>query len=91
MYRSIDGDLLICLKGLSNERSLFVIQTASGTVGLPNENQFFIMNWYAYSKEVPPPLVSMDSPKSETDPALVVKDKIIMFRTSAGGTVQVSL
>lgn len=91
VYRSIDGDLLLCLRDLSNERSLFVIQPKSGTVGLPNENQFLIMNGYAYSKEVPPPLVFMDSPKAETDPALVVKDRVVEFRTSAGGKVQVSL
>jgi len=91
VYRSIDGDLLLCLRDLSNERSLFVILPRSGTVGLPNENQFLIMNSYAYSKEVPPPLVLMDSPKSETDPALVVKDGVVEFRTSAGGNVQISL
>jgi hypothetical protein len=89
VYRSIDGDLLVCLKGPANERSLFVIQPEAGVVGLPNENQFLVMNWYAYSKEVPPPLVFMDSPKSEMDPGLVVNDRMILFRTSAGGTVQV--
>jgi hypothetical protein len=91
VYRSIDGDLLLCLKDLSNERSLFVIQPKSGTVGLPNESQFLIMSGYAYSKEVPPPLVLMDSPKAETDPALVVRDGVVEFRTSAGGHVEISL
>lgn len=91
VYRSIDGDLLLCLRDLPKERVLFVIQPKSGTVGLPNENQFLLIGGYAYSKEVSPPLVLMDSPKAETDPALIVKDRVVEFRTSAGGRVHVSL
>jgi hypothetical protein len=91
VYRSPNGELLVYLRGLSDERSLFVIYSTENKVGLPNENQFVILPKYAYSKEVSPPVVFMDSAKSETNPNLVIKDNVIEFTTSRGRRVQINL
>lgn len=89
VYRSPNGEFLVNLKDLPNERELFVIYPEENKAGLPNERHFIFLPGYAYSRYVSPPVVFMNSAKAETDPMVAVTPRSIQFSTLQGQRVQI--
>ena|ERR1051325_6802488 len=91
VYRSPNGELLVNLTDVSDERTLFVIYPSENKVGLPNEKHFILLPGYAYSRYVSPLVVFMNSVKAETDPKVVVSQNSVEFTTLRERRVQIIL
>ena len=89
VFRSPNGELLVNLSKLPDERALFVIYPSENKVGLPNEKHFIFLPGYAYSRYVTPLVVFMNSVKAETDPKVVVSQDSVEFTTLRERRVQI--
>lgn len=92
LYRSSQGDLLIRIKVLEKEDSVYIYYPSRRLIGVPNGNQFVYFPLYAFSKDVPPPVVmSNDRIKIESDMNLVINEIGVEFTTLSGGRVAVEV
>ena len=89
VYRSRGGDFLIAIDGASPEAYIF--SPAAGSIGIPNGKQFAFIPFYAFSKDVPVPVVFSNDPKSEKDMAVSFEDGRLKFTTLQGRRVTFDL
>ena len=89
VYRSPDGNLLISLAE-EGEGALYIIYTGNEIIGMANTSNFILLPWYAYSRNLPPPFVVMQSVKIEVDPQLVVQQRLIEFNSFEKSRVRVT-
>jgi hypothetical protein len=88
VYRSTQGDLLFVIQedSLADE---YIFYPSTGQIGMPSIDQFYIFSLFAYSKDVPAPVVlSTDKIKVDMDIDLVVDGKHIEFTTRWGFRVK---
>jgi hypothetical protein len=79
----------LALIDLRNEDDgLYVVNTATQSIGIPNESNFFIAFGYAYSKQAPPPLAPMS--KAETVPDLRIQPYEVEFTSVKKARVYVT-
>jgi len=89
VYRSPNGELLVNLTDVPDERTWFVIYPSEKKVGLPNPRHFLLLPGYAYSRYESPPVVFMKSAKAETDPKVAVSQNSVEFTALRDGRVQI--
>ncbi|MEP6945078.1 MAG: hypothetical protein ABJA02_04115 [Acidobacteriota bacterium] len=90
VYRSKGGDFLIAIEGASPEAYIF--SPANGSIGIPNGNQFAFIPFFAYSKDVPVPVVfSYNKVKVETDMGVSFENGMLKFTTLQGRRVTFDL
>lgn len=84
VYRSHEGNILIDMK-VPEEEVQYIYYPSRRLIGIPNRNQFIYVPFFAFSKEVPPPVVmSDDRIKVEEDMNLYVLESGIEFTTLRG-------
>jgi len=92
IYRGQNDDILIRLNQAPDENSAYIFYRSENLIGIPNANQFIYLPMYAFSIDVPPPVViSNDRVKMETNMNVVVSDNVIEFTTLNGGRVKITL
>lgn len=92
IYRSQNDDILIRLNEAPDENSAYIFYPSKNLIGVPNANQFIYLPMYAYSIDVPPPVImSNDRVKMETDMSIVINDDVIEFTTLNGGRARIAL
>lgn len=90
IYKSKNGEFLFSIKEQPEEIYLYV--PSRKLVGIPNGDQFVFIPWFAFSKDVPVPVVfSNNKVKAETDMKLVVEDSKIQFTTFRGRRIEADL
>lgn len=90
VYRSKGGDVLIAVTGEPAENYIF--SPANGAVGIPNGNQFALIPYYAFSKDVPVPVVySKGQPGAEKAMDITMDANKLIFVTLHGRTVTLDL
>src|SRR5262245_47782221 len=77
--RSTNGELLVDLTEVPDERMWYVVYPSDKKVGLPNLRHFFFLPGYVYSEYETPLVVFMKSAKAETDPKVAVSDHSVEF------------
>jgi len=82
IYKSPTGEVLVRLDGIKEER-WYIVSPLSQDVGTPDEQQFWFVPGFAFSKDVPT-TISLRSVKAEIDPKMIIDDGLIEF-TSLGG------
>lgn len=89
VYKSATGEVLVCLDGIKGER-WYIVSPISQDVGTPDEQQFWFVPGYAFSKDVVPPTISLKSVKADIDPKLIIQDGSIEFTSLGGVRVRVA-
>lgn len=89
VYRSREGDLLVLLNPEGRE-TLYIIFTGRQMVGKADEPNFILLPGFAYSRNVPPFFVLMNTAKVEVDPQLIVQQGLIEFNSLEQGRVRVT-
>jgi hypothetical protein len=92
LFRSLQGDLLVRIEIPETEDSTYIYYPSRQLIGVPNDNQFVYFPFYAFSNDVPPPVVmSNDKIKIENGLNLTISGNTIEFTTLANGIVRVEL
>ena len=89
VYRSRKGDLLVVLKE-PDENSCYIVYPESHIVGMPNRSNFRFLPGYAFSREAPPLVANMTGAKGESNPELVIQDRLIEFKSFNQARVQIA-
>lgn len=89
VYRSRDGDLLVIVKAEGGE-TMYVILTLNQMVGKADDSNFILVPGFAYSRNVPPSFVLMNTAKVEVDPQLIVHEQLIEFTPLEQGRIRVT-
>lgn len=89
LYTSKGGDLLVSVGGATPE--VYIFSPATGAIGIPNGNQFAFIPWYAFSKDVPVPVVWSTGAKSEKDMSVTIEHGRLTFTTLQGRRVSLDI
>lgn len=89
VYRSATGEVLVCLDSIKGER-WYIVSPISQDVGTPDEQQFWFVPGFAFSKDVVPPTISLKSVKADIDPKLIMHNGLIEFTGLGGVRVRVA-
>lgn len=89
VYKSRAGDYLIAIDGATPEAYIF--SPGNGSIGIPTGKQFAFIPFYAFSKDVPVPVVFSNDPKSEKDMSVSFEEGRLKFTTLHGRRVTFDL
>lgn len=90
IYRSRNGDLLFSIKESPEE--VYIFSPTTKLVGIPNGEQFMFIPYFAYSKDVPVPVVfSSNRVKVETDMKITFEGNRLTFTTLKGRRIEADL
>jgi hypothetical protein len=88
VYRSRGGDLLVIAEAEGTETQ-YVILTLNQLIGKADQTNFILLPGFAYSRNMPPSLVLIDSVKVEVDPQLIVQEQLVEFNSLNKGRIRV--
>lgn len=90
IYKSRNGDLLFSIKESPEE--VYIFSPTTKLVGIPNGEQFMFIPYFAYSKDVPVPVVfSSSRVRSEADMKITVEGSKVTFTTLKGRRIEADL
>ena len=89
VYRSRDGNVLLVLEE-PGEDSFYIVYPERNIVGMPNRSNFRLLPGYAFSRAAPPLIANMKGAKGESDPELLIQDRLIQFHSFNQAQIQIT-
>lgn len=89
VYRSQDGNVLLVLQE-PGEDSFYIVYPERHIVGMPNRSNFHLLPGYAFSRDAPPLVANMKGAKGESEPELLIQDRLIQFKSFNQVQIQIT-